>query len=281
MDSQVSDNEVYERGFCKICGSSNGPVAFDVSTERDVYATCLGLDYVSQVRNYRRCEACNLLYRNNFYSVEVKERLYETFRDETFRGETHRDYFRRIVSLPPEKSENTEKYMFLEKHIKPNGVHLDVGGGLGVFSYGFEQYFAGWTSFCIEPTPGAGAVASENGVKFISGYLQAETNVAGGQKFDLITMNHVLEHVDSPAMLLAIVRSFLTKTGMLYLEVPDQSDCGHLPIGHDRFMSQHEVIFDQQSLSQLVANADFRVEHVEVFTSLRNRKNLRLLCSSA
>ena len=171
--------------------------------------------------------------------------------------------------------------MFLEKHIKPQGVHLDVGGGLGVFSYGFERYFSGWTSFCIEPTPGAGAVASENGVKFISGYLRAGTNIAGGQRFDLVTMNHVLEHVDLPAALLAIVGSFLTETGRLYLEVPDQSDCGHLPNGHDRFMSQHEVIFDQQSLSQLVAKAGFQVEHAEVFTSLRNRKNLRLLCSSA
>lgn len=278
MSYGVKENEAYEDGFCKICGCSDGALVIDVSEQPDAYAEYLGLGGSARPRYYARCPSCNLVYRNEFYTPEAKQRLYQIFRDEAFRDESHTEYFQRIVSLPPEKSENFEKYIFLERHLPERGIHLDVGGGLGVFSFGFEKHFSKWESYCIEPTPHAGEIATDNGVRFIQGYLETDTQLANGRKFDLITMNHVLEHVDAPADLLATVASFMTASGILYLEVPDQSDCGYLPLEHDRFMSQHEVIFDHQSLSKLVVAAGFKVEHSEVFRSLRGRNNLRLLC---
>ena len=38
---------------------------------------------------------------------------------------------------------------------------MDVGGGLGVFCYGFKKYFKNWESICVEPTEGADKIANK------------------------------------------------------------------------------------------------------------------------
>ena len=211
MTRRESEDRLFTPGYCKICATQTGYEVFDVSRQSDTYAEYMNIQISMRDRSYFRCGACNIMYRSEFYSAEAKELLYAKFRDQGLRGETHAEYFERITSLPPERSENTEKYNFLESHIKSTGIHVDVGGGLGVFSYGFERHFPGWQSYCIEPTPEAGEVAKSFGVKFVNEYLSENTKIGEGDEADLITLNHVLEHVDQPQKFLETIRLFMKK----------------------------------------------------------------------
>ena len=86
------------------------------------------------------------------------------------RNETHEEYFERISNLPLGESENGEKY-FLKDFISNSGSHMDIGGGLGVFSYGFKKFFLVGNN-CCETTDGANIIAEKNGITSHNIYLE-------------------------------------------------------------------------------------------------------------
>ncbi|MEL1234490.1 MAG: hypothetical protein VW667_11340, partial [Candidatus Neomarinimicrobiota bacterium] len=94
-------------------------------------------------------------------------------------------------------SENFEKYNFL-KHFLPNeGKHMDVGGGLGVFCYGFKSFFPDWESICVEPTIGVDKIAKKYGVVSYNTYLAENSKKLVGKDFDLIIDEKICGPFDS------------------------------------------------------------------------------------
>jgi 2-polyprenyl-3-methyl-5-hydroxy-6-metoxy-1,4-benzoquinol methylase len=262
---------------CKICLSLKSKEILNVSKCEDTYLDYMKIDYLSFDRFYKECFECGLIYRSVYLDDNEKEQLYNVFRDIGLRKETHEQYFERITNLPSESSENIEKYTFLNKFLEKSGKHLDVGGGLGVFCFGFKKYFKNWDSICVEPTDGADVIARKNGVKSHNMYLTESSGDIIGKSFDLITANHVVEHVDNPIEFLIILKNFLNKNGMIYIEMPSTLDIGFLEISHDRFMCQHEVIYNQISVQNLAKKAGLEVFFIEDFLSKRGRNNVRAL----
>jgi len=262
---------------CKICFSSKGKEILNVSKCKDTYLDYMKIDYLSLDRFYKKCSGCGLTYRSVYLDDKEKQQLYNVFRDIGLRKETHEQYFERITNLPAENSENDEKYTFLEKFMKKSGKHLDVGGGLGVFCYGFKKYFNKWDSICVEPTEGAEAIARKNGVKSHNIYLSESSSEIIGDSFDLITANHVVEHVDNPIEFLSLLKKFLSDDGIVYIEMPSTLDIGFLEVCHDRFMCQHEVIHNQSSVQNLAKKAGLEVSVIADFVSKRGRNNVRAL----
>jgi hypothetical protein len=74
--------------------------------------------------------------------------------------------------------------------------------------------------FGVEPNPAYGQYALEGAVERIWKTLE---EVPADEKFDLVIINHVLEHVRSPAGMLARLRALLTDEGAIYIDVPDAS----------------------------------------------------------
>jgi 2-polyprenyl-3-methyl-5-hydroxy-6-metoxy-1,4-benzoquinol methylase len=156
---------------------------------------------------------------------------------------------------------------------------LDVGGGLGVFAYGFQEYFSGWKSLVVEPTPGSSEIAETHGVNVHELYLDEESHQTIGKNFDLITANHVVEHVDHPVEFLMLLKQYLSETGLICIEMPSTLDIGFLEINHDRFMSQHEVIYNNETVEILAKKASLRVISNENYISKRGRNNVRAILS--
>jgi 2-polyprenyl-3-methyl-5-hydroxy-6-metoxy-1,4-benzoquinol methylase len=269
-----------QREKCPNCRSEKRKIIVDVSKEKDKYLDYLNLkgylniDYQKTKRGYFQCEYCGLVYRNPILEEKEKEILYRHFRDIEFRGENKEEYFQRIVSLPPEKSENYQRLSFLKKYISRKGDLLDVGTGAGVFLCSFKKKFIEWKVTGIEPTLGFADLAKKYGIKIIYGYLKNDTI---DRKFDLITLNHVLEHVDDFKEMLALVKSYLKKEGFLYVEVPSSEDIGYLPVSHDRFMCQHDIIFSNQVLEKILKDLNYSVINSDSFISLRKKNNLRII----
>ena len=164
-------------------------------------------------------------------------------------------------------SENFEKYNFLKHFLHNEGKHMNVGGGLGVFCYGFKSFFPDWESICVEPTIGVDKIAKKYGVVSYNTYLAENSKKLVGKDFDLITANHVVEHVDNPIEFLKLLKKFINKKGIIYIEMPSSLDIGFLDKSHDRFMSQHEVIYNKKSTEQIAHRAGLKILYNDNYLS--------------
>ena len=261
---------------CKECNTRVGKVVINVDNEPDTYLDYLNIDYTNATREYIKCDNCGLIYRSFILDSSEKELLYKHFRDFELRHETKEQYFKRIISLPVEDSENYAKCQFLEKYIfkKSKNKILDVGCGAGVFLYTFKEIFNNWQALGIEPTSDFSDIAKKGKFKILNKYLDEHTF---DYTFDLITLNHVLEHVENYHQMLIMLESYLDNNGILYIEVPSDLDIGYLDKSHDRFMCQHDVIFSKIFFRNMIKKTVYQIITCENFISKRKRNNLRLL----
>lgn len=101
---------------------------------------------------------------------------------------------------------------------KPSGRLLDYGAGAGQFA----RFMAGrgFESVGLEPYS-LGTTLEEPGLRLVRAPL-AQVKASLG-KFDVITMWHVLEHLEHPTELLSELRSMLAPGGVLVVSVPNFS----------------------------------------------------------
>ena len=94
------------------------------------------------------------------------------------------------------------------------GALLDIGAGTGDFLKQAKN--EGWKVTGIEPSPDARKKASEKGIE-----LFQNIDAVSVQKFDAITMWHVLEHVPDLQYQIEWLKSHLNENGVLFVAVPN------------------------------------------------------------
>jgi 2-polyprenyl-3-methyl-5-hydroxy-6-metoxy-1,4-benzoquinol methylase len=161
---------------------------------------------------------------------------------------------------------------------KPTGRLLDIGAGKGDFlSLASKQ---GYHSKGIEPSPRFCQHAREKyGAHIAQGFLGDE-GCFNGERFDIVTMFHVLEHVKTPQKLLATVSTHLEKNGIIYIEVPN-ADATLLKIADALFRISgkkwstrlsplhepfHAVGYSPKSLTYLLKKNGFDIVYIDTFS---------------
>lgn len=186
----TTPREERPRTACCICGNEDASTFLEVSGKSLV-----------------RCRACGLVYTADFHSADT---LYSG--DGYFTGpggyieryDTFRSLFEPLV----------EKII----RIKPCGTLLDVGTGVGVLMEVASG--KGFDVKGVEVSNWASAHAREKkGLDVVSGTL--EDARFGDASFDVIVLNHVLEHVEAPKSLMAETRRVLKDDGLLVIGVPN------------------------------------------------------------
>ena len=94
------------------------------------------------------------------------------------------------------------------------GALLDIGAGTGDFLKQAKN--EGWKVTGIEPSPDARKKASEKGIE-----LFQNIDAVSVQKFDAITMWHVLEHVPDLQYQIEWLKNHLNENGVLFVAVPN------------------------------------------------------------
>lgn len=109
----------------------------------------------------------------------------------------------------------SRKAEWIEKEI-PNGRIFDYGCGTG----SFVEYMAsrGWSSYGIEPDDDARRIAQKK-----CKHVYKNLNEIHNQKFSVITLWHVLEHVPDYLEILQRLISFLEPEGILIIAVPNHA----------------------------------------------------------
>ncbi|MDX1949770.1 MAG: class I SAM-dependent methyltransferase [Rickettsiales bacterium] len=131
---------------------------------------------------------------------------------------------------------------------------LDIGSGSGEFLYAAQ--IAGFDVTGIEPHEGYSKYTKDTfGVNVINSMFQ-DANVEN-ESYDIITLHHVLEHLQKPLTALASISKWLKFDGILVIDVPDIEHTSHSPT--NRFHYAHIYNFNYETLKALLTKAGFEV----------------------
>lgn len=158
------------------------------------------------------------------------------------------------------KTRLDREYRHLPRLPAGGGTLLDVGCGDGSFLALART--CGWDVVGLDPDTAAVANAASQGLTVHEGgieYFAGQSNL-----FDVITLNHVIEHVYEPVKVLEACHALLKPGGQLWLETPNIDS-----IGHARFKQnwrgletpRHIALFNRHSLGQALVSAGFPSMH--------------------
>ncbi|MCY3822618.1 MAG: class I SAM-dependent methyltransferase [Nitrospinae bacterium] len=100
---------------------------------------------------------------------------------------------------------------------------LDVGAGSGEFAFVMTRL--GKTVQAVEPNIPYAAFCREE-LKLDVSTAHLTPDLFAPCEFDLIRLNHVLEHLNNPVKYLALIACWLKPSGVLYVETPNiESEC--------------------------------------------------------
>lgn len=242
-------------GSCAFCGGTRHILArrFDAPPAGE---TDFGI--APYARALWQCTACGHLV--NRYDFALPEGLYEAGYVSATYGERMATTFERIMALPPEKSDNRQRVARVAAEARgrlgPERRRLlDIGSGLGVFPAAMVA--DGWDATALDPDPRATAMLRDHApVATVTDDF--DTAVLPG-RFDLVTLNKVLEHVPAPIGLLARVRDVLAPDGLAYVEVPDGEAALDAGADREEFFVEHLDAYSMASAALLARAAGFRV----------------------
>lgn len=210
-------------------------------------------------RRYLRCTECGHWYSDT--KMDLRGLYGGAYVDSTYAAGM-RKTFDRIRALPPEKSDNAGRVRriveFAARHFPPmmQPSLLDVGSGLAVFPAAIRE--AGWRCTALDPDPRAAAHAREAaGVDAIAADFMTVADDKLG-RYDLITFNKVLEHLEDPVAMLQKAARHLRPGGVIYVEVPDEAASAEGP-GREEFFIEHFHVFSPASVGILARQSGLRV----------------------
>jgi SAM-dependent methyltransferase len=219
---------------CPLCGSKENSL-FNRSTFLD-----------RQITN-RICDRCGLVFQS--------PRMTDEETDEFYKGEYRRMYHQgqerpseKVLEVQRKRAATMQKIVAMK--VEKVSRHLEIGCSAGYLLLALQEQY-GCTSIGIEPGNAYRDHAVQQGFKVYPSLAELQENRE--ERFDLISMSHVLEHLTDPVGYLSeLRRSWLTPDGWLFLEVPNL-------YGHFSYEVAHLFSFTSHSLEQVIRKAGFRV----------------------
>ena len=236
-------------------------------------------------REIHKCEKCghfiNISFLNNIKNYYEGKYVANTYGDVN----NINRLFKSIISLPKNKSDNKNRVerinLFFKKiHIHNNFKVLDIGSGLGVFLYELKKQ-TNWQCYGLDPDK----LQSMHMDKFlnIQNFNSTLENYTSKLKYDLITINKVLEHQKDPLKFLKLAIKNLKNKGFIYLEVPDgeyASKYGVSIIENEEFFIEHFHIFSLVSIIKLIEKTNLKIVNTQRIKEPSGKFTLICLCKN-
>jgi 2-polyprenyl-3-methyl-5-hydroxy-6-metoxy-1,4-benzoquinol methylase len=218
-------------------------------------------------REVHRCSGCGHFL--SLHTFDVRFLYTGAYVESTYGENGLQTAFHRIIALDPTRSDNVGRVKrvttFSRDYFAASAIEgrdptvLDVGSGLCVFLHHMKQH--GWNGTALDPDERAARHAIDVvGVKAVCADFLQVKDLA---RFDLITFNKVLEHVEDPVMMLARSDCFLNPKGLVYVELPDGEMAAAEGPEREEFFIEHHHVFSAASLALLAMRAGFRVLALE------------------
>ncbi len=256
---------------CILCEGSAATVRFSYSTP-DAYEQTVGIHEADYARAWVCCNSCGFHYSRFTRDAEVLHRIYDDdYRraSHSFRSATPEETFRKIVALPFEQSETRQRIAAIVESLAqlrdqdilaratPTTTPrlLDIGGGNGIFAHLFKEAAPDWRVEIADPAT-QGRFVERYGITYHTKSFDADFDEG---RFDLVSLNYVLEHAADPRRMMQSVAKCLRPSGVAYVEVPDEIAFLRRPPEDDIFNACHLWMFGPSSLQTLMASTGFEV----------------------
>jgi len=189
------------------------------------------------------------------------------------------------VPQPDFKYSNTEKFVFKESSYREaesiskrilefinkfitQGKFLDIGSGVGSLIDLANKN--GFLAEGIEPSLPAVNLCRKKGLQVKKGYFEKAQYKADA--FNIVTLSHVLEHIENPGKFLSKVSRVLKKDGFLFLAQTNYK--GTIPEILGKFWEgwvtdQHFVHFSPEGIKYFLKNHNFRPVKIELVSGYK------------
>lgn len=144
---------------------------------------------------------------------------------------------------------------------------LDIGSGRGWILYFLRKYF--------NYDRAVGTQIAINAYKFLTEKLKLEIynkdllELSFEKKFDVVSILHVLEHVEKPEEYIKKIYELLNDEGILFIEVPNYNAWARRLVGKHWLaldLKHHLFFFTPKSLTTLLEKYNFKIKKLETFS---------------
>tara|TARA_E500000178_G_scaffold327622_1_gene356851 strand:- start:4928 stop:5758 length:831 start_codon:yes stop_codon:yes gene_type:complete len=251
--------------YCLICKKKiNFSKKFEYYS-KPVGETDFGIKKSIYYRFYKSCLNCKHWFSVISPKIRMKNLYSSRYNLLTYRGLIKKN-FDKVNNIPSKNSDNFYRVKridgFLKKFKKERYVNnlslLDIGSGLGIFPYRMKK--KNYDCTALDPDKDSCTHIKRNlKIKTIHGdFLKVKIK----KKFDLITLNKVIEHVKNPKALIAKSIKNLKKDGVIYIEVPDEK-AKIKGKNREEFFIDHLHVFSKKSLSLITKKLNLKVEIIK------------------
>ena len=225
-------------------------------TEFTPFLTCKDYTVSQESFNIVSCKACNFRFTNPRPSDSEIGKYYKS-EDYVSHSDTKEGLINRLYHMV--RTRTLKQKLGLIKGYVSRGTILDYGCGTGMFLKTCSD--AGWKSFGFEPDDDARKLAEGKGLS-----VADSKEVLIGNKYDIISLWHVLEHVTDLKETLEFFSKSITESGRLIIAVPNYTsvDAKHYKefwAGYD--VPRHIYHFEINSLKKLLGNHGFSLEETK------------------
>lgn len=194
------------------------------------------------------CSACGFVFADTPVGQDVYDRYYSQM------SIYEMDYG--VLDISKHKTQAKLISSFLNDE-KAKIVDMGCGNG-GLLQALKEIGYKNLTA--IDPSRKCIDNIRKSGISGIEGSL-FQNNIS--EKFDLVILSHVLEHIVNVSAALQVLRSMLSDNGMIYIEVPDASRyADHYIVPYYYFDTEHINHFEEVSLINLGFENGLRVTYL-------------------
>jgi 2-polyprenyl-3-methyl-5-hydroxy-6-metoxy-1,4-benzoquinol methylase len=224
-----------------VCPLCNG-------TQIDLYAVSEDIEYFTSADKYRflRCDACDIL----FVSPMLHDRLNDIY------PANYYSFKPNTGGLVQQAKEVFDRRMFRAVLSQIPGQTLrvlDVGGGTGWLLNSVKMSDPRpMATQVVDIDPAAKDAAERAGHRYFLGPIE---KFDSGEKFDLILMLNLIEHVRRPDEILSRARGLLSRDGLLLIKTPNFDALDALIFRHRSWggyhTPRHFVLFNRDSFTRV------------------------------
>ncbi len=219
---------------CILCGTDNDELLFRVNGCRIL-----------------RCRDCGLIKTEKkgliSYQDYHRDQDYQKFEKE----------FRNIFQ---------KRFKIISRFKKKPAKVLEIGAATGVMLQIFKKH--GWEVWGIEPSASA-RDAQKKGIKILK--TTFEKAKLPKNYFDVVILNHTLEHMTNPLAIMRKVKTLLIKKGIIYVDVPNfASFSAKLANKNWKYIlpEEHLYHFTPETLRKILEKAGFKTIYCRTWSGI-------------